>query len=49
MVSQVIFYAVNAATTGSFPKGWAWLVFAAPGLLFLFLSRIARKPKLASA
>ena len=29
------FYAVHLATSGAFPSGWAWLVFAAPGFLFL--------------
>ena len=33
--SLLAFYVVNLAVTGTLPKGWAWLVFAAPGFLFL--------------
>jgi hypothetical protein len=36
--SLMIFYGIHLATTGTFPKGWAWLVFAAPGFLFLLSS-----------
>jgi hypothetical protein len=42
--SLLVFYAIHLATAGGFPRGWAWLAFAAPGLLFLltcFLSRNA--------
>ena len=31
----VAFYLVHLTTSGRFPSGWAWLVFAAPGFLFL--------------
>jgi hypothetical protein len=41
--SLLAFYALHLATAGTFPKGWAWLVFAAPGFLFLLSSRISRK------
>jgi len=34
--SLLIFYMIHFATAGMFPKGWAFLVFAAPGFLFLF-------------
>lgn len=37
-----VFYLLHFTTAGAFPRGWAWLVFAAPGFLFLltwFLSR----------
>ncbi|MCU0640226.1 MAG: hypothetical protein MUF59_10225 [Candidatus Krumholzibacteria bacterium] len=37
VVSLLAFYAVHLATAGTFPSGWAWLVFAAPGFLFVFL------------
>jgi len=33
--SLLIFYAIHFVTAGTFPKGWAFLVFAAPGFLFL--------------
>ncbi len=33
--SLVIFYLIHLATAGTFPKGWAFSVFAAPGFLFL--------------
>jgi hypothetical protein len=36
------FYAVHRATAGSFPRGWAWFVFAAPGMLFLLCWLLAR-------
>ena len=34
--SLVAFYALHAATAGTFPRGWAWLVLAVPGFLFLW-------------
>jgi hypothetical protein len=34
VASLVAFYIVNFITAGTFPKGWAWEVFAAPGFLF---------------
>jgi hypothetical protein len=46
--SLVAFYVVRFTTTGSFPQGWAWLAFAAPGFLFLLssvLSERARTPR----
>lgn len=33
--SLLIFYMIHLATVGTLPRGWAWLVFAAPGFLFL--------------
>jgi hypothetical protein len=33
--SLVVFYLVHFLTSGTFPKGLAWLLFAAPGPLFL--------------
>ena len=33
--SLIVFYAIHFATAGTFPKGWAWLAFTAPGFLFL--------------
>jgi len=32
--SLFAFYLIHFVTTGTFPKGWAWAVFAAPGFLF---------------
>lgn len=33
--SLAVFYAVHFVTAGVFPRGWAFLVFAAPGFLFV--------------
>jgi hypothetical protein len=35
VVSLLAFYAIHLATAGTLPSGWAFLVFAAPGFLFL--------------
>ncbi len=43
VASLVIFYIIHLATAGSLPKGAAWLVFAAPGFLFLFSGLQSRK------
>jgi hypothetical protein len=40
----VIFYAIHYSTAGTLPRGWAWLAFAAPGLLFLVCSYRSRNP-----
>jgi hypothetical protein len=37
------FYIIHLITAGAFPKGWAWLVFAAPGFLFLLSWYWSRK------
>jgi hypothetical protein len=34
--SLAVFYVIHFATAGAFPKGWGWLVLAAPGFLFLY-------------
>ena len=47
VVSLLTFYIINLATTGILPKGWAWLVFAAPGFLFLVCWYWSRKAKTA--
>jgi hypothetical protein len=31
----VVFYMIHFATAGVLPRGWGWLVLAAPGFLFL--------------
>jgi hypothetical protein len=33
--SLLTFYVIHFITNGTLPKGWAWLVFAFPGFLFL--------------
>ena len=40
----VVFYAVHFATAGRLPAGWAWLLFAAPGPLFLACAWRPRPP-----
>lgn len=37
--SLIAFYVLHTATAGSLPKGWAWLVLAVPGFLFLWCWR----------
>jgi hypothetical protein len=44
--SLLIFYGFHLATAGMLPKGLAWVVFAAPGFLFLlswYWSRAANR------
>jgi hypothetical protein len=43
--SLLTFYVVHLTTAGAFPKGCAWLLFAAPGFLFLLSSHSSRRPK----
>jgi hypothetical protein len=43
VASLIVFYIVNFATAGTFPKGWAWEVFAAPGFLFALCWYQSRK------
>jgi len=33
--SLVLFYVIHLTTAGTLPRGWAWLLFVAPGFLFL--------------
>jgi len=47
--SLLIFYGIYLATAGGFPKGWAWLAFAAPGFLFLLSWYLSRKTNIATA
>ncbi len=47
--SLVAFYVVHLTTAGTFPKGWAWLAFAAPGFLFLLSSHLSRRPRMGAA
>ena len=46
--SLLAFYVVHLATAGTFPKGWPWLAFAAPGFLFLLVSYLSRRPRIAA-
>lgn len=41
VVSLLLFYVVHLTTSGTFPAGFAWLAFAAPGFLFLLASRLS--------
>lgn len=43
VASLLVFYAIHLATSGTFPKGWAWLAFSAPGFLFLLSWQLSRK------
>ena len=47
--SLLAFYVVHLTTAGTFPKGWAWLAFAAPGFLFLLSSHLRRRPRIGVA
>lgn len=47
VASFALFYIVQFMTAGAFPRGWAWLVFAAPG--FLFLAASYRRAEAAAA
>ena len=38
VASFLAFYVLDFAISGRFPKGWAFLAFAAPGFLFLLSS-----------
>ena len=47
--SLLAFYVVRLTTAGTFPKGWAWLAFAAPGFLFLLSSHVSRRRRIGAA
>jgi hypothetical protein len=47
--SLLPFYVVHLSTAGTFPKGWAWLAFAAPGFLFLLSSHLSGGPRIGAA
>ena len=47
--SLLAFYVLHTATVGRLPKGWAWLVPAAPGFLFLWSWKRSRKPSATAA
>jgi hypothetical protein len=42
VASLAVFYLIHLATTGAFPRGWAFFAFALPGFLFLLCRMIAR-------
>ncbi len=35
VASLLAFYLVHVLTTGKIPKGWGWLIFSAPGFLYM--------------
>jgi hypothetical protein len=41
--SLLVFYVIHVATAGALPRGWAFLLFAAPGFLFLLAWGLSRK------
>jgi hypothetical protein len=45
VASLLAFYAIHFMTSGTFPRGWAWWAFAAPGFLFVLSARLPRRPK----
>jgi len=47
--SLVAFYSVHFATSGVFPRGPAWVAFAAPGFLFLYCWYRSRAGRAASS
>jgi hypothetical protein len=49
VASLAIFYLIHFATAGTFPKGWAFLVFAIPGSLFLFCWQRSRSTPVTNA
>jgi hypothetical protein len=49
VASLVVFYLIPVATAGALPKGWAFLVFAMPGFLFLLCWTTARRARISHA
>ena len=47
--SLIMFYIVHVVTSGRFPQGWAWLVFASPGFLFLLNWYQKRRERITTA
>jgi hypothetical protein len=43
VASLVAFYILYTVTKGSLPPGWAWLILAVPGFLFLWCWRRSRR------
>ena len=41
--SLAIFYAIHFATVDAFPRGWAFLAFAAPGFLFVLTGLLGQR------
>jgi hypothetical protein len=42
--SLLTFYVLHTVTAGAPPSGWAWLVLAFPGFLFLWCWKLSRHP-----
>jgi hypothetical protein len=49
VASLVAFYILYTVTKGSLPPGWAWLILAIPGFLFLWSWRRSRRADAAAA
>ena len=47
--SLVAFCILHTATAGSLPRGWAWLVLAVPGFLFLWCWKRSRDVTMTAA
>jgi hypothetical protein len=45
VASLAVFYVFRFLTANAFPSGWAWLVFAAPGFLFLVTWLVSRRAR----
>ena len=43
--SLAVFYVIHLATAGTFPRGWAFVVFAAPGFLFVLAGWLAGRAR----
>ncbi len=41
VASLLVFYVIHVATAGRLPAGWAWIVLALPGFLFLLGARLS--------
>jgi glucose-6-phosphate-specific signal transduction histidine kinase len=46
--SLLVFYVVHLTTARTFPQGWAWLAFAAPGFLFLLSAYLSLRSRTAA-
>jgi hypothetical protein len=49
VASLLAFYVLHTVTAGRLPQGWAWLILAVPGFLFVWCWARARHPRTAAA
>jgi hypothetical protein len=49
VVSLLAFYILHTVTAGRLPQGWAWLILAVPGFLFLWCWARGRHPRITAA